>query len=95
VLAERFLRPMRISQNQLAAHIGEYPPNLSMIINGKRRITPHHAWMLGHALGTSPEYWMDLQTRYDLWESKPRRPIARLKSNPRTRHTANGGRRRR
>ena len=39
---------------------------INELINGKRGITPETAWLLSRALRTSPEFWMNLQSRYDL-----------------------------
>ena len=36
------------------------------IVNGRRSITPQTAWLLSGALGTSPQFWMNLQSTYDL-----------------------------
>jgi addiction module HigA family antidote len=77
VLLHRFLDPRGISQASLCKHIGEYPPNLSDIINGRRRITPEKAWLLAWSFGTRPEYWRELQNRHDLWRSRPARPVGR------------------
>jgi addiction module HigA family antidote len=79
VLLRRFLQPRDITQTALAKHIDEHLPNLNMLILGKRRITPRNAWLLGWALGTRPEYWLELQNQHDLWRSRPARPVGRIK----------------
>jgi addiction module HigA family antidote len=60
-LAERGL-----SQSRLAAHIGVTPGVINLICNGRRGISPEMAKKLGAALGTSAEFWMNLQRSFDL-----------------------------
>ena len=66
ILLEEFLQPMGISQYRLAKAIGKPQSAVSDIVNGKRAITAETAWLLGHALGTSPEFWMGLEAAYQL-----------------------------
>jgi addiction module HigA family antidote len=47
-------------------------------VRGKRGITPESAWLFAEAFGTSPEFWLNLQTNYDLVRSKPKRQVARI-----------------
>lgn len=55
-----------MSQQQLARAIGRPEPFVSEIINGKRTITADVAEMPAEALGTTPEFWLRLQTTFDL-----------------------------
>jgi len=48
------------------------------IVRGKRGITPESAWLFAEAFGTSPEFWLNLQSNYDLVRSKPKRQVARI-----------------
>jgi addiction module HigA family antidote len=66
VLLEEFLRPLDISQVRLAEHLAISVQRINELINGKRGITPDTAWLLARAFKTSPEFWMNLQTAYDL-----------------------------
>ncbi|MDY5004432.1 MAG: HigA family addiction module antitoxin [Atopobiaceae bacterium] len=66
ILKEEFLEPLGISQYRLAKAIGKSESAVSEIVNGKRAITVEMAWLLAEALGTTPEFWMKLQTTYDL-----------------------------
>jgi addiction module HigA family antidote len=75
VLRTRFLEPRGISEAALARHIGVKRTNLCAQIHRRRRITPVHAWLLGAALGTTPQYWNDLQADWDLWHARPRREL--------------------
>jgi addiction module HigA family antidote len=66
VLLEEFLRPMGLSQNRLALNIGVHPRRINEIVLGKRRITADTALRLSRFFGTSPQFWMGLQSDYDL-----------------------------
>ena len=66
VLHEDYLIPMGISQNQLALSMRVPPNRISEIIQGKRAITAETALRLARAIGTSPDFWLNLQMYYDL-----------------------------
>lgn len=66
VLMEEFLKPMGLSQNQLANDIGVPPRRINEIIHGKRRITADTALRLAHYFKMSPQFWLGLQMDYDL-----------------------------
>jgi len=66
VLLEEFLKPMGLSQNQLANDIGVPPRRINEIIHGQRRITANTALRLAHYFKMSPQFWLGLQMDYDL-----------------------------
>ena len=66
VLRDEFLTPMALSVYRLARAIGVSRPRLNDIVLGRRRVTVDTALRLGRYFGTTPEFWMNLQTRYDL-----------------------------
>ena len=66
VLWEEFLKPMGISQNRLALNIGVPPRRINEIVLGKRGITADTALRLAKFFGTSAEFWLGLQSQYDL-----------------------------
>jgi addiction module HigA family antidote len=66
ILSEEFLKPLELSQYRLAKEIGVPPRRINEIILGKRGVTADTALRLGHYLGTTPDVWMNLQTRYEL-----------------------------
>ena len=66
VLIEEFLRPMGISQNQLAKDINVPANRISQIIHGKREISADTALRLGRYFGIEPEFWLNLQVRYNM-----------------------------
>ena len=66
VLLEEFLLPMGITQNQLAKDINVPANRISQIIHGKREITADTALRLGKYFGIEPEFWLNLQVRYNM-----------------------------
>ena len=66
VLKEEFLDPMGITPYALAKAIFVDPPRIDAIIKGKRRITADTAIRLSKFFGTTPGFWMNMQSRYDL-----------------------------
>jgi addiction module HigA family antidote len=66
VLLEEFLKPMELSQNQLALSIGVPARRINEIVLGKRGITADTALRLGRYFGMSPQFWMGLQMDYEL-----------------------------
>ncbi|MGK0260738.1 MAG: addiction module HigA family antidote [Candidatus Azotimanducaceae bacterium] len=69
VLLEEFLKEFHISQNRLGREIGMSPRAVNEIVHGKRSITANSALRLAKYFGTSPEFWLNLQTSYDLEEA--------------------------
>lgn len=66
VLLEEFLKPMNITQNQLAKDINVPANRISQVIHGKREITADTALRLGKYFGIEPEFWMNLQVRFNM-----------------------------
>ena len=66
VLNEEFLKPLSISQNQIARDIKVAPRRINEIVLGKRRVTADTALRLAIYFKTSPQFWMNLQSSYDL-----------------------------
>lgn len=66
VLQEEFLDPMGITPYALAKEIFVDPPRIAAIIKGKRKITADTAVRLSRFFGNNPEFWMNMQSRYDL-----------------------------
>jgi addiction module HigA family antidote len=66
MLKEEFLAEYGLSQNELARAVGISPNRIAEIVNGRRRITADTALRLGLYFGNSAEFWMNLQTHYDL-----------------------------
>jgi len=66
ILLEEFLKPMTITQNKLAKDINVPANRVSQIIHGKREITADTALRLGKYFGIEPEFWLNLQVRYNM-----------------------------
>ncbi len=66
VLLEEFLKPMSLSQHQLALSMRVAPQKINEIVHGRRGITAETALRLAAVLGTTPDFWMGLQNDYDL-----------------------------
>jgi addiction module HigA family antidote len=66
VLLEEFIKPMELSQNRLAIDIGVDTRRINEIVLGKRAITADTALRLSRFFGNSPQFWMGLQSQYDL-----------------------------
>jgi len=66
ILLEEFLLPMQITQSGLARHVGVHPFVINELVHGKRGISTRMAMMLAQALGTTPEFWMGLQSDFEM-----------------------------
>ncbi len=66
ILMEEFLLPLGITQNKLAVSIGVPPRRVNEIVHGKRGITADTALRLSRFFSNSSEFWMNLQSRYEL-----------------------------
>jgi addiction module HigA family antidote len=72
VLLEEFLKPLAISQYRLAKSMSVPPRRVNEIVLGKRSVSADTALRLGRYFGTSEEFWLNLQTQYDLDVEKDR-----------------------
>ncbi len=66
ILIEEFLKPMGISQYRIAKDISVSPRRINEIVHGKRSISADTALRLGRFFGISPQFWLNLQNRFDL-----------------------------
>jgi addiction module HigA family antidote len=66
ILMAEFLEPLALSQYRLAHDLSVPPRRINEIVHGKRGITADTALRLGRYFGTSAQFWLNLQTRYDL-----------------------------
>jgi antitoxin HigA-1 len=66
ILLEEFLKPMGLSQNKLSLNIGVSARRINEIVLEKRKITADTALRLARFFGTSSEFWIGLQSQYDL-----------------------------
>ncbi len=66
ILRDEFLKPMELSVYRLAREIGLSRSRLNAVALGRRAVATDTALRLGRYFGTTPEFWINLQTRYDL-----------------------------
>jgi addiction module HigA family antidote len=69
MLLAEFLEPLGLTQVELAKRIGVPFQRVNQIIKQKRAVTPDTALRLAQLLGTSPEFWLNLQQNRDLYEA--------------------------
>jgi len=70
MLLEEFLAPMRLTQRDLANGIRVPYQRVNELVNGRRGITPSTAVRLAKFFGTTPDLWMNLQLRWDLYHAQ-------------------------
>ncbi len=66
ILREEFMKPLGISINRLAREVAVPPGRISAIVGGKRAITADTALRLGRYFNVTPQFWLNLQSEYDL-----------------------------
>ena len=69
MLLEEFLKPLGMTQTDLAERIRVSYPRVNEIVNGRRGITPDTALRLAKLFGTTPEFWLNGQLNWDLWQA--------------------------
>jgi addiction module HigA family antidote len=83
ILTEEFMTPMGLTQAALADAMGVQRKHVNELCNDRRAITAPTALILARVFGNSPEFWLNMQRRSDLWEAmhspKERERIARAK----------------
>ncbi len=72
------MKPLQISQNQLARDLNISPRRINEIVNGKRSITIDTALRLSRHFGTSVEFWTNLQIYYELELAKDNKLVERI-----------------
>ena len=82
ILLEEFLKPLGISQYRLAHEISVPPRRINEIVHGKRAVSPDTALRLSRYFGLSEQFWINLQSRFDL-ESEKDKLAGRLESEVR------------
>jgi addiction module HigA family antidote len=70
ILLEEFLNPQGITQVDLAKKLNIPVQRINTLIRGKRGISADTALLLAREFGTTPEFWMNLQSTYDLYYAK-------------------------
>ena len=70
MLLEEFLKPLALTQRELAARIHVPYQRVNELVNGKRGITPATALRLAKVFGNTPGFWLNLQSRWDLYHAR-------------------------
>ena len=83
ILIEEFMTPMSITQVALANAMGVQRKHANELCNNRRAVTAPTALILSKVFGNSPDFWLNIQRRTDLWEAmnspRERKRIARAK----------------
>jgi antitoxin HigA-1 len=69
ILTEEFMRPMGLTQTVLAQAMGVQRKHVNELCNGRRNVTAPTALILARVFGNSPDFWLNVQRRSDLWEA--------------------------
>ena len=69
MLLEEFIKPLELTQTELAQRLSVSYPRLNEIVRGRRSVTPDTALRLSHVLGMSADFWLGLQQDWDLWHA--------------------------
>jgi addiction module HigA family antidote len=83
ILVKEFIRPLGLTQAALAEAMGVQRKHVNELCNGRRNVTEATALILARVFGNSPDFWLNVQRRTDLWEAmnspRERRRIERAK----------------
>lgn len=69
ILIEEFMRPMGLTQSALAEAMGVQRKHVNELCNDRRQVTAPTALILARVFGNSPDFWLNVQRRTDLWEA--------------------------
>ena len=69
ILIEEFMEPMALTQSALAKAMGVQRKHVNELCNDRRNVTAPTALILARVFGNSPDFWLNMQRRSDLWEA--------------------------
>ena len=69
ILVEEFMKPLGLTQGVLAEAMGVQRKHVNELCNGRRNVTAATALILARVFGNSPDFWLNLQRRTELWEA--------------------------
>jgi addiction module HigA family antidote len=78
ILLEEFLKPLGMTQRDLASRIAVSYPRVNELVQGKRGVTPDTALRLARLFGTSPEFWLQGQLLWDLYQATHSRKARKI-----------------
>src|SRR5260370_19959514 len=81
ILTEEFMQPMGLTQSALAKAMGVQRKHVNELCNDRRNVTAPTALILARVFGNSPDFWLNLQRRIDLWGAM-HSPIGRKRIQP-------------
>ncbi len=83
ILVEEFMQPLGLTQGALAEAMGVQRKHVNELCNGRRTVTAPTALILARVFGNSPDFWLNVQRRNDLWDAmhspRERKRIERAK----------------
>ncbi len=77
ILSEEFLKPLNMTQKELAEHLNCDYKVINRIINERASVSPEMAIKLGAAFNTTPDFWLNAQMAMDLWSLRSQKPKIR------------------
>jgi addiction module HigA family antidote len=69
ILTEEFMKPLGLTQGALAKAMGVQRKHVNELCNDRRNVTAATALILARVFGTSPDFWLNVQRRTDLWQA--------------------------
>ncbi len=69
ILVEEFMQPLSLTQAALAEAMGVQRKHVNELCNNRRNVTAATALILARVFGNSPEFWLNVQRRSDLWQA--------------------------
>jgi addiction module HigA family antidote len=69
ILAEEFMQPLGLTQAALAEAMGVQRKHVNELCNARRNVTAATALILARVFGNSPDFWLNVQRRSDIWEA--------------------------
>lgn len=77
-ISSTYMEPFDVSCRNLARHLDVAASTLNRLLKGQSGISPEMALRLSKALGRSPESWLTMQDRYDLWQAKKQVKLSKV-----------------
>ncbi|OJX12316.1 MAG: addiction module antidote protein, HigA family [Caedibacter sp. 37-49] len=79
IIKEMYIEPLNLSVTEVAKGLGVSRKTLSELINGHSGISSIMALKLAEAFNTTPEYWLNLQQQYDIWQAKQKIDLSEIR----------------
>lgn len=79
IIKEMYIEPLNLSVTEVAEGLGVTRKSFSELINGHSGISPIMALRLAEAFNTTPEYWLNLQQQYNIWQAKQKVDLSRVR----------------